>query len=44
LNIQIIVLIIQRTACLHFQRSMLSKPGIPGKIAHKDTIFSSCIK
>ncbi len=29
LNIQIKVLIIQRTACLHLQRSMLSKPGSP---------------
>ena len=29
LSIQINVLIIQRTACLHFQRSMLSKPGTP---------------
>jgi hypothetical protein len=29
LNIQIKVLIIQRTACLHFQRSMLSKPNAP---------------
>jgi len=29
LNIQISVLIIQRTACLHSQRSTLSKPGTP---------------
>src|SRR5260221_950125 len=28
-NIQINVLIIQRTTCLHLQRSMLSKPGTP---------------
>jgi len=29
LNIQINVLIIQRTTCLHFQRSTLSKPVQP---------------
>jgi len=29
LSIQIKVLIIQRTACLHIQRSTLSKPGSP---------------
>ena len=29
LNIQIQVLIIQRTTCLHLQRSMLSKPVSP---------------
>ena len=29
LNIQIYVLIIQRTTCLYFQRSTLSKPGTP---------------
>jgi hypothetical protein len=32
LNIQIYVLIIQRTACLSFQRPVLSKPGTPGII------------
>jgi len=31
LNIQINVLIIQRTTCLHFQRSTLSKPGTPSE-------------
>jgi len=28
-NIQINELIIQRSACLHFQRATLSKPGTP---------------
>jgi hypothetical protein len=31
LNIQIKVLIIQRTTCLYLQRAMLSKPVSPGK-------------
>ena len=37
LNIQINVLIIQRTTCLHLQRSMLSKPGTPSSSPSNST-------
>ncbi len=39
LSIQIYELIIQRSACLHFQRSMLSKPNTPEEvISDKKTV------